>query len=108
MALYFSWLAVSSILLTRNYWNNNNNNNNNIDGSLNFLLKDNECGGVDQDQRVNCGFGVTPLTSSQCKQRGCCYQVNPTSGLPQCFLSKSQLGKKYILAYNHGPNQSCL
>lgn len=83
--------VLGSFLPTRIYTNND------IDESLDFLLKDNVCLAIDQDQQVNCGFGGMTMTSNQCKQKGCCYQDNVPSGVPQCFLSKTQLGKIHWL-----------
>ena len=59
--------------------------------NLYFLSIDSECLVIEQSERLNCGYDG--MTSSQCKEKGCCYQDNVASGVPHCFMRKTEYGK---------------
>ena len=68
--------------------------------SLFFIFPtDSECLVIEHNQRINCGFhGISPR---QCKEKGCCFHSNVATGVPHCFLSKTQFGEINLQQIRH-------
>ena len=66
-----------------------------------FLIfpTDSECLVIEHNQRINCGFhGILPR---QCKEKGCCFHSKVATGVPHCFLSKTQFGEINLQQIRH-------